>query len=433
MALTPVPAEIESLPFPTLADHELGTYNTKAYNWATRNPYVAHAIAGQAQATYANAVYVAERADALESIAATITSNIGSALAAATAASASEAEALSAASEANSAADSAYNSYILSKQYADAIDPASLKDRNNHTGTQSVNTITAIAGGKLLESPNLWTGTQTVKVLAVTKITPSKGLSNYYNGTDPIDTAGLFEMQAVHAGITELGIVHGAVSGVNGSSMLTFYGGSAIRAPGLHGGYPNCMRMRLAGRQIGVWEALNGNNTEATADPMQLQVIVGTQNTRYESNKTVHVKPVEFQSTISIANWDAILVHSSAVPTASASSFKYDLGAGKGLLAGAVYAVCINMGVTDPSGNQLMWSTVGSFTYGFGQPDLYDAAPAVPLTVNWVSHHRSLNFPTVQVVLGTKRSTSYSEHAILLTFPQAVKINSLSITAKRIV
>ena len=59
------PSLVEPLPFPTMADHELGTYNSKAYAWAGRHPYVADAMTGQADATYQNAMMVVTAIDAL--------------------------------------------------------------------------------------------------------------------------------------------------------------------------------------------------------------------------------------------------------------------------------------------------------------------------------------------------------------------------------
>ena len=103
-ALVPVPAKVDPLPFPTLADRPAGTYNNKAYAWADRIPAVVDAMNAQALATYQNAVVAGEQASSavgLASAAAQSESN------AANSASTATTKANAASASADSAAQSA--------------------------------------------------------------------------------------------------------------------------------------------------------------------------------------------------------------------------------------------------------------------------------------------------------------------------------------
>lgn len=70
------PSKVDPLPFPSMADHQLGTYNSKAYAWAERHPYVADAMSGQADATYENAQLVLSAIAGLNIDAANLTAAI---------------------------------------------------------------------------------------------------------------------------------------------------------------------------------------------------------------------------------------------------------------------------------------------------------------------------------------------------------------------
>lgn len=70
-AIVPVPAKVDPLPFPTLADKPAGTYNEKAYQWAQRHPLVANAMDGQAQATFTNATAAYELSEIAKAAATT--------------------------------------------------------------------------------------------------------------------------------------------------------------------------------------------------------------------------------------------------------------------------------------------------------------------------------------------------------------------------
>lgn len=238
------PDLVESLPFPSMSDQLNGTYNSKAYAWAERHPYVAAAMSGQADATYENALYVKDRADTLDLSAQVILENIQTAQDAATTAS-------NAASDATDAADSAANSAAAAAASAGSIDTAYLRNRANHTGTQPVSTITN-GGVQLMNAQNEWLLPQKMN------LAPKDGslLSIQGEGSSAITQVGL--------GWPKL------TTGLQ-MAVMDFYAGRVIRDS--TGKYPDYFRIGTEGN-VHVIAAYAGNSAEASGGsrPIDVQV-----------------------------------------------------------------------------------------------------------------------------------------------------------------
>lgn len=242
------PALVESLPFPSMSDQLNGTYNSKAYAWAERHPYVAAAMSGQADATYQNAMYVKDRADTLDLAASAILDNIQLAQDAAD-------TATNAASDATNSADSAANSAAQAAASAGSVNTAYLLNRANHTGTQQVTTIMN-GTQQLLNAQNTWLEPQRIDLAPK----PGSQLRIQGDGT---------------SAITQVALAWPKLATGLQMAVIDFYSGRVIRDT--EGRYPDYLRIGTEGN-VHVISANAGNSAEASGGsrPIDIQVNGGS-------------------------------------------------------------------------------------------------------------------------------------------------------------
>lgn len=231
-AIVPVPAKVDPLPFPTLADKPAGTYNEKAYQWAQRHPLVANAMDGQANATFTNATAAFEFSETAKAAAITATgAQDGVAASAAAAASAATAAGQSRDTSATNAATTVQNNKDFQARFLGAKNSPPTVDNFGDPLIQGAIYINASNG-----TWNWWTGTAwqismsdpDLTVVDWTSIENHPTTVAGYGITDALKADGTIAKAAQLATPRAITVNLGSTSGAN-------FDGTAAISPGVSG------------------------------------------------------------------------------------------------------------------------------------------------------------------------------------------------------
>lgn len=255
--------------------------------------------------------------------------------------------------------------------------------------------------------------------VAVSRITNTATL--YSNGST--NTVGIVEVVGSGA-TTDLSLaINESVTTTafaTAQSMITLFAARGVRDSA--GKWGNYLRISCYGNTAFNIDSVVGNghaDTNSTVIPIGIN-IAGTNNVKFNQLNTEFTKNVIFKGDVQIAGYQKI-TYSTLNNTATASTTHWIPLNYFTYVPEAIYVGRIELSATDSNNDILIWPSVGTLLFSRTAQEVYGASPGNLLFVNWFSHHRIIEMPTVEYIPGAEVSPGYNYGTLRLTFPQAVK------------